>query len=182
MAKILVVDDDEPIRLVLRLYLSKDGHTIETAADGMDALEKVPQFRPELILLDVNMPKMSGFEVVKRLKEDPATRNIPIFIMTALSQEVNIKRGYKLGVDEYITKPSNIEHLKLRINRFFEKKKHSAGTPKSVPKEPGVEHFTQKVDSFLKARTEAISIDARIAKVVDIKLLEKKLRTFLKDK
>jgi len=182
MAKILIVDDDEPIRLVLRTYLSRDGHTIETAVDGADALEKVPVFKPELILLDINMPKMSGFEVVKRLKESPETKSIPIFIMTALSQEVNIKKGYQLGIDEYITKPSNIEHLKLRINRLFEKKATAKKAEKSIPKAPDIEQLKSKVNSFLKAKKEEPSLDKSIAKVVDIELLKRKLNDILKNK
>ena len=122
MAKILVVDDDESIRLIYQAYLTKDGHTVEIAVDGMDAMAKIPAFRPDLILLDINMPKMSGFEVAKRLKADPKTDHIPIFIMTSLKQEANIKKGYELGIDEYITKPMNISHLKLKINKFLEKK------------------------------------------------------------
>jgi len=122
MAKILVVDDDDTILLVFRTHLSKAGHTVETAIDGMEALKKVTSFKPELILLDINMPKMSGFEVAKRLKENPETKNIPIFIMTSLKQEINIKKAYELGIEEYITKPTNVEHLKLRINKFLEKR------------------------------------------------------------
>lgn len=182
MAKILIVDDDQTIRLVLRTYLTKDGHTLEMAVDGMEALEKVPVFKPELILLDINMPRMSGFEVLKRLKEDPATSGIPVFIMTALGQEVNIQRGYQLGAEEYITKPSNIAHLKLRINKFFEKKGHSAGAPKNIPKTPDIENLKFKVNSFLKAKAEAPTVDDRIAGVVDIDLLKKKMKDFLGNK
>ena len=180
--KILIVDDDESIRLVLQTYLAKDGHTLETAVDGLDAMEKIPVFRPELILLDINMPKMSGFEVLKRLKEDPATSGIPVFIMTALGQEVNIRRGYQLGAEEYITKPSNIAHLKLRINKFFEKKGNSGAVPKSIPKTPAMENLKLKVNSFLKAKSEAPTVDARIAGVVDIEQLKKKMRDLLGNK
>lgn len=122
MAKILVVDDDDTTLLVFQTHLAKAGYTVETAADGMEALEKVPSFRPDLILLDINMPKMSGFEVAKRLKDSPETSKIPIFIMTSLKQDANIKRGYDLGIDEYLTKPTNISHLLLRVNKFLEKK------------------------------------------------------------
>lgn len=122
MPKILVVDDDETTLLIFSTFLAKAGHTIEKAHDGMEALEKVPAFKPELIILDINMPRMSGFEVAKRLKADPATRSIPIFIMTSLKQEANIKKGYDLGIEEYLTKPSNVEHLKLRIDKFFARK------------------------------------------------------------
>ena len=122
MAKILIVDDDEAIRLIYQAHLAKDGHTVETAVDGLEAMEKVAPFMPDLILLDINMPKMSGFEVAKRLKENPETCAIPVFIMTSLKQDVNIKKAYDLGVDEYITKPTSIEHLKLRVNKFLQKR------------------------------------------------------------
>ena len=122
MARILIVDDDDTTVLVFQMHLSKAGYTVETAVDGADALEKVPAFRPDLILLDINMPKMSGFEVAKRLKENPETSRIPIFIMTSLKQEANIKRGYDLGIEEYMTKPTNIAHLLLRVGKFLEKK------------------------------------------------------------
>ncbi|MEI7481627.1 MAG: response regulator [Elusimicrobiota bacterium] len=119
MAKILIVDDDDTILLIFQTHLSKAGHLVETAVDGVDALEKTSSFKPDLILLDINMPRMSGFEVVKNLKENAETKDIPIFIMTSLKQDANIKRAYELGINEYITKPINIEHLKLRIDKFL---------------------------------------------------------------
>lgn len=120
MQKILIVDDDDTIILVFRTHLTKAGYTVETAVDGVDALAKIPVFKPDLILLDINMPRMSGFELAKRLKENPETKSIPIFIMTSLKQEANIKKGYDLGIEEYLTKPTNVAHLLLRVNKFFE--------------------------------------------------------------
>lgn len=119
MPKILVVDDDETTLFIFRTFLAKAGHDVETACDGMEGLEKAAAFKPDLILLDINMPRMSGFDVAKKLKESETTKNIPIFIMTSLKQEANIKRGYELGIEEYFTKPTNIEHLKLRIDKFL---------------------------------------------------------------
>lgn len=123
MAKILIIDDDETIHLICRAYLGKAGHTVETSFDGPDGIKKAETFLPDLLLLDINMPKMSGFDVAKKLKENPATKSIPIFMMTSLKQESNIQRGYGLGIEDYITKPANMEHLKLRIDRFLERKK-----------------------------------------------------------
>lgn len=123
MAKILIIDDDETIHLICRAYLTKSGHTIEEAYDGPDGLLKAEAFQPDLLLLDINMPRMSGFDVAKKLKENPATKNIPIFMMTSLKQESNIQRGYGLGIEEYITKPANVEHLKLRIEKFLQSRK-----------------------------------------------------------
>lgn len=123
MAKILLIDDDETMHLICRAYLIKAGHTLETAFDGPEGIEKAATFKPELILLDVNMTEMSGFDVAKQLKSDAETKDIPIFLMTSLKQESNIQRGYELGIDEYITKPANMEHLKLRIDKFLQSRK-----------------------------------------------------------
>jgi len=120
MAKILLIDDDETMHLICRAYLTKAGHTVETAFDGPEGLVKAEALQPDLLLLDINMPRMSGFDVAKKLKENPATKSIPIFMMTALKQESNIQRSYGLGIEEYITKPANMEHLKLRIDKFLQ--------------------------------------------------------------
>lgn len=122
MAKILVIDDEEPMRLIFKAYLTKAGHAIETAADGMEGLEKVASFSPDLILLDINMPRMSGFEVAKKLRDNPCGKTIHIFVISSLKQENNIDRGYELGIEEYITKPFNIAQVKLKINAFLNKK------------------------------------------------------------
>lgn len=123
MGKILVIDDDETVHLICRAYLTKAGHTVETAFDGPEGIEKAKSFAPDLILLDINMPKMSGFDTAKALKEVEETKNIPIFMLTSLKQESNIQRGYGLGIEEYITKPANMEHLKLRIEKFLSGRK-----------------------------------------------------------
>lgn len=123
MAKILVIDDEETVHLICRAYLTKAGHTIETAFDGPEGIAKARTFAPDLILLDINMPKMSGFDVADALKKDAETSGIPIFMMTSLKQETNIQRGYGLGIEEYITKPANMEHLKLRIEKFLSSRK-----------------------------------------------------------
>lgn len=119
MAKILIIDDDETIHLICRAYLTKAGHTIESAMDGPDGIVKAKEFVPDLILLDVNMPSMSGFDVAKKLKADPGTASTPIFMLTSLKQEANMERGYEMGIADYITKPTNITQLKLRIEKFL---------------------------------------------------------------
>lgn len=123
MPKILIIDDDETIHLICKAYLGKSGYDVETAFDGPEGLLMAASLQPDLVLLDVNMPKMSGFDVAKRLKENEVTKNIPIFMLTSLKQEANIQRGYGLGIEDYITKPANMGHLKLRIDRFLEKRK-----------------------------------------------------------
>jgi len=123
MPKILIIDDDETIHLIGMAYLGKAGYEVQTSFDGPEGLQKAVAFQPDLVLLDINMPKMSGFDVAKKLRENEATKHIPIFIMTSLKQDSNIQRGYGLGIDDYITKPTNMAHLKLRIDKFLEKHK-----------------------------------------------------------
>jgi len=123
MPKILIIDDDETIHLIARAYLGKSGYTVETAFDGIEGLEKAVSFCPDLVLLDINMPRMSGFDVAKKLKETEGTKHIPIFMMTSLKQESNIQRGYGLGIEDYITKPTNMGHLKLKIDKFFDNRR-----------------------------------------------------------
>ena len=90
-----------------------------TAADGMEGLEKVASFSPDLILLDINMPRMSGFEVAKKLRDNPCGKTIHIFVISSLKQENNIDRGYELGIEEYITKPFNTNLLQLTFHVNF---------------------------------------------------------------
>lgn len=123
MHKILLIDDDETIHLIGKAYLGKAGYDVRAAADGPEGIELAASFLPDLILLDINMPKMSGFDVARKIKEGEATKDIPIFMMTSLKQDSNIQRGYALGIEEYITKPANMAHLKLKIDKFFENRK-----------------------------------------------------------
>lgn len=119
MHKLLIIDDDETIHLIAKAYLGKAGYEVETAFDGPEGLQMAASLKPDLILLDINMPRMSGFDVAKKLKEDEATKCIPVFMMTSLKQDSNIHRGYSLGIEEYITKPANMAHLKLKLDKFF---------------------------------------------------------------
>ncbi len=121
MAKILLIDDDETIHLICRAYLAKAGHEVQAVFDGVEGLKAAEAFKPDLILLDVNMPRLSGFDVAAKLKESPATKAIPVFMLTSLKQEANIERGYGLGIEDYITKPVNVAHLKLKIDKLLQK-------------------------------------------------------------
>ncbi|MCI0526171.1 MAG: response regulator, partial [Nitrospira sp.] len=105
---ILVVDDDGNIRGLLRQELEAEGYQVREAKDGMDALTQIKNERPDLTILDVKMPEISGFDVVAVLKSDPQTMRIPIIIVSVLEDR---ERGYRLGVDRYFTKPIDIEKL-----------------------------------------------------------------------
>jgi two-component system, OmpR family, alkaline phosphatase synthesis response regulator PhoP len=114
-ARILIADDNHQGVELLEAYLADTGHEIQTAADGEETLRKVKEWRPDLILLDIMMPKISGFEVCKRLRADPATRDIAILMITALDQPSDIDRAVDVGTNDFLTKPINKNELLLRV-------------------------------------------------------------------
>lgn len=113
--KILVVDDILTNVLLLKVLLGGEKYTIVTAMNGTEALEKVQTEMPDLILLDIMMPGIDGFDVAQRLKSDPAYEEIPIIFLTAVDEAANIVKGFKIGADDYITKPFNKEELLIRV-------------------------------------------------------------------
>ena len=114
MATVLAVDDDHVIRGLLQVNLEMEGYDVMTAVDGRDALEKVAARRPDLVLLDVMMPRVSGWEVAETLKGQAATRDIPVVLLSARAMEADIRKGLDLGVDRYVTKPFDpIELMEL---------------------------------------------------------------------
>jgi two-component system, OmpR family, alkaline phosphatase synthesis response regulator PhoP len=113
--RILIADDNPQGVELLEAYLSSSNYEIETASDGEETLRKVKQWQPDLILLDIMMPKISGFEVCKRLRADPATHDIAVLMITALDQPSDIERAVEAGTDDFLTKPINKTELFLRI-------------------------------------------------------------------
>ena len=103
--RILVADDDAVILRLLQVNFGLEGFEVETASRGEDALVKARQFVPDIILLDVMMPGVDGWEVCRRLKEDHATASIPVIFLSARAQDQDRKRGFELGVVAYVTKP-----------------------------------------------------------------------------
>lgn len=116
-SRILIVDDHPQNIELLDAYLSESDIdcTLETAHDGREALAKVASFQPDLILLDIMMPHVSGFEVCERLKSDPATKSIMILMVTALSDLGDIERAVAAGCDDYLNKPVNKFELLKRV-------------------------------------------------------------------
>lgn len=117
--KILAVDDEKAIVRLVQVNLEREGYEVVTAYDGREALEKVASERPDLIVLDVMMPYMDGFEVLQQLKKSPETRDIPVIMLTAKAQDADVFRGWQSGVDCYLTKPFNPMELKAFVKRVF---------------------------------------------------------------
>jgi len=137
---ILVVDDNPTNLSVISQALRSVGWQVRIAVDGEDALKKVTQSPPELILLDVQMPKINGFEVCQRLKENPATADIPIIFMTALTDTSSKVKGLSLGVVDYITKPFEEEEVIARVRVHLQ-----------------LRHLTQTLEQQVQERTIELS-------------------------
>jgi two-component system, OmpR family, alkaline phosphatase synthesis response regulator PhoP len=118
-SKILIADDNVPNVELLDAYLNGLDCEIAVAVDGRDTLEKVAKFHPDLILLDVMMPKLSGFEVCKKIKDDPKTRGIMILMVTALSESGDIERAVEAGTDDFLSKPVNKVELLTRVRNML---------------------------------------------------------------
>jgi CheY-like chemotaxis protein len=117
--RILIADDNQPNRELLEAYLAGIDCATEIAVDGADTLAKVQSFKPDLILLDVMMPKLSGFEVCQKLKADPATRKIMVLMVTALNEAGDIERAVKAGTDDFLSKPVNRVELTKRVENML---------------------------------------------------------------
>ena len=118
-SRILIADDNEPNRELLEVYLADVDCEIATAIDGADTLEKVASFKPDIILLDIMMPKLSGFEVCQQLKADPTTRQIMVLMVTALGELGDIERAVEAGTDDFLSKPVNKIELVKRVENML---------------------------------------------------------------
>jgi DNA-binding response OmpR family regulator len=119
--KVLLVEDEPDIRLIARLALRRSGFDVTVAENGIVALEKAIEIRPDVILLDWMMPELDGPETCARLKANPATAHVPVIFLTAKSQESEIQRGLALGAIGYITKPFDVATLGDHVRRALEK-------------------------------------------------------------
>lgn len=117
--KVLAVDDERHIVRLIQVNLERAGYQVATAFDGPEALKKVETDKPDLIVLDVMMPRMDGFEVLKRLQANPETREIPVVMLTAKAQDADVFRGWSSGVSAYLTKPFNPLELITFVKRIL---------------------------------------------------------------
>ena len=119
MHRILIVDDEPNIVLALELLMKREGYEIHTVDDGQKALDAVREFRPDLIVLDIMMPKMDGYEVCQLIRADASLKDVYIIMLTAKGREVEKEKGMALGADYYITKPFSTREVMMRVKEFL---------------------------------------------------------------
>ena len=121
--RILVVDDDPMIVRLLRLNLEMEGYEVTSATNGREAIESVAGQRPDLVVMDVMMPIMNGLEATARLKKDESTADIPVIVLSAKAQDMDVAHGKGAGADDYVTKPFDPEDLLQVIGRLLKRAK-----------------------------------------------------------
>ncbi|EHJ91614.1 response regulator transcription factor [Vreelandella boliviensis] len=119
MAKVLVVDDEPNIVLSLEFLMEQAGFEVVTAEDGEQALARVNDSQPDLLLLDISLPGISGFDVLERLRSEAATALLPIIMLTAHGRDVEREKGMALGADDYITKPFSTQSLVEKVKALL---------------------------------------------------------------
>jgi len=128
--RILVIDDEEGVLTLLKFRLGRFGHEVITSNNGIDGIRKARMFEPDLILLDLVMPGMSGFRVCELLKSYKKTKDIPIFIFTALDRLEDVERAFEKGADDYIVKPFEVvtinNTIENKFSMFIEKAEYKA--------------------------------------------------------
>ena len=130
--RILVVDDEPDIVALVAYHLAKSGYRVSTASNGTDALHVARQERPALLVLDLMLPGMSGFDVLEQLRAEEGTRHIAVLMLTARKEEADRIRGLSLGADDYLTKPFSPQELVLRVGAILRRTHAAAETPGDV--------------------------------------------------
>jgi CheY-like chemotaxis protein len=121
MAKILIAEDERDIRDLVAFTLRFAGHEVFAASNGEEAVQMAPRVNPDLILMDIRMPRMTGYEACKAMKADPDLKDIPVVFLTARGQESEIQQGLEVGAEEYLLKPFAPDHLTSRIKAVLSK-------------------------------------------------------------
>ncbi len=118
--KVLIVDDEPNILLSVEFLMQREGHEVVTARDGQEAVELLAAAKPDLMILDVMMPRKNGFEVCSEVRADPAFADMPILMLTAKGREAEVKKGESLGADAYITKPFSTHELVAKVQALLD--------------------------------------------------------------
>jgi DNA-binding response OmpR family regulator len=131
-ARILIAEDHPQGAELLEAYLSGTPYETKTTTNGEETLRAVHEWRPDVILLDIMMPRLSGFEVCKQLRQNPATRKIGVIMITALDQPADVDRAVEAGTDDFLTKPINQADLLLRIRALLKSREKPDDVPRAL--------------------------------------------------
>jgi len=160
-SKILVVDDNAYLVDILSFSLEMENYEVLKAYDGEEAIKIISKNPPDLILADIMMPKMDGFELCKKTKEDPKTKDIPFLFLTAKGKLDDQLKGFSLGGDDYIVKPFNLNDLLKKIAKSIEQYKEKGSIVKDIPKEGDISEFPIiKVLQSMKSNKETATLTA----------------------
>jgi DNA-binding response OmpR family regulator len=132
MPRILIADDDTPNAELIEAHLDGTGYETKIAANGEDTLAAARSWKPDVILLDVMMPKLSGFEVCRRLRAEPATHDIGILMVTALDQSTDVETAVESGTDDFLTKPINKTELLHRVRALLESRSRDSDIERAL--------------------------------------------------
>lgn len=161
MAKILVIDDDTAINELIKINLELQGYEVVQAFDGIDGFAKVKQENPSLIILDVMMPEVDGFTVAQRIRQNQDSADIPILMLTALSQIQNKVNGFNIGVDDYLTKPFEIDELIVRVRALLKR-------TRQIPKSSAVRELLTYKEITLIPEAYSVKINDKVQKLTPI--------------
>jgi two-component system phosphate regulon response regulator PhoB len=131
MAHVLIVEDERDLQKILEYNLKQAGHLVSTASDGRNGLDLAKTQKPDLLLLDIMLPDISGTEVCRALRRDSRTRDLAIILLTAKDAEIDRVVGLELGADDYVTKPFSMRELLLRVEAILRRSK-GGGTPEAI--------------------------------------------------
>jgi DNA-binding response OmpR family regulator len=132
MATVLLAEDDADIRFLVTLKLTRAGYQLRAFSDGLSALADAREHPPDLAILDVMMPGMSGLEVCRELRKDPATAKVPVILLTALAQEADVTAGFAAGADDYIVKPFSPRDFTMRVQAVLARAQAGALIPNDL--------------------------------------------------
>lgn len=117
--KILIVDDEPNIVISLEFLMQQSGYEVATARDGADAMQKIATFQPDLVLLDIMLPQLNGFEICQRIRENSQWNRIKVIMLSAKGREIEVSKGIALGADAYVTKPFSTKDLIAQVQRLL---------------------------------------------------------------
>lgn len=161
MTKILVIDDDIAINELIKINLELQGYEVIQAYNGIEGFAKAKQEAPSLIVLDVMMPEVDGYTVAKRIRQSEDISEIPIIMLTALSELKNKVSGFDIGVDDYLTKPFEIEELIVRVRALLKRSKQ-------IPKTSAVRELLTYKEVTLLPETYSVQINDKVQKLTPI--------------